>query len=176
MRPGYPHYVTRDLSSEPTLEATQAVVQNLFFFGKGPGPPISPYSIRICRESELKKKIRDTVPHPNERPQWSPCMDVGHEGPHDCHGRHGKPSLRSQDQSENHKNSLFFGQMNPRVRVEVFLLATPAAPHPSGDHSGPHAWTPVTKNHLTVTGAMANPHCGHRTHLGIMNIRCLLAR
>ena len=35
LRLGYPYYVACDLSSEPTLEATEAVVQNLIFFLKG---------------------------------------------------------------------------------------------------------------------------------------------
>ena len=35
LRLGYPHYMTCDLSSEPTPEATQAVVQNLVFFLNG---------------------------------------------------------------------------------------------------------------------------------------------
>ena len=74
------------------------------------------------------------VPRPNGRPQRPPCMDVGHQEPLDCHGRHGKRSLRSQDPSENHENPLFFGQMNPRVRVKGLWPAIPAtrAPRPNG--------------------------------------------
>ena len=40
LRLGYPHYMACDLSSEPTLEVTLAVVQNLIFFLKGLQTPI----------------------------------------------------------------------------------------------------------------------------------------
>ena len=56
MRLGYPHYMTRDLSSEPTLEATQAVVQNLIFFLKG-----------VCRPPFPQKKIKNERKKERER-------------------------------------------------------------------------------------------------------------
>ena len=43
LRLGYPDYMTCDLFSEPTLKATQAVVQNLIFFLKGSAPIPSEY-------------------------------------------------------------------------------------------------------------------------------------